>query len=74
MPGTMDRGIQVADGYAFSRPQSMVKSVDSVYSMVVSATFVCRGYTYTDETLIEVDYHLTSSGDSIGIASTACMP
>ena len=40
--------------------------------MVASATFVCRGYTYTDETLIEVDYHITSSGDSIGIASTAC--
>jgi hypothetical protein len=33
----------------------MLKSVDTVGSMVVSATFVCRIRPYADETLIKFD-------------------
>jgi hypothetical protein len=47
----------------------MLKYVDKVDSMVVSATFVCRYYFYADEILIKFDEYLTGSGRSISVCS-----
>jgi hypothetical protein len=63
--GQANSSKQNADLYSTSLTHFMLKSVDTVGSMVVSATFVCRFHPYADEMLTSLGYHLTSSGGGI---------
>ena len=63
--GQANSSKQNADLYSTSLTHLMLKSVDTVGSMVVSATFVCRFHPYADEMLTKVGEYLTSPGGGI---------
>ena len=74
----MARQIQASKTHiSTSLTHSILKSVDTVGSMVVSATFVCRFHPYADEMLTKVGEYLTSPGGGIStfrILQPCCPP